>query len=251
MASMGAMVARPRRAAAPAAPYQATVLADAPRLYWPLDDAQGTTYCRELVGNGAGAFYRGDVHYAYTTWQAGGPIATEAAPRSLNVPSGVVGYVQANGGFGNATATPAALGVSGNHALTVEQWVYASGAGYCGAFELGGKVDGQYLGLASTGTPGQWAVNFYGPSNTFAASYNAWHLIHTVYDGAGTVAVYLDGGATPALTVSKTLALADVVWAAGSLDGLTWVGSMAQVAVYDKVLTADRRAARWAAAGYS
>lgn len=240
-------------------PYQSEVLADRPKLFWrnhlPDPDKHLTP---DLSGNNFG----GDVFYVTRPV----PGAILSGPGDTAFEWTLAGHgvgktqqvIQSNGLEGSGFATGANLGIDGAAASwTVEAWVYPSGNHHFrGVWEMGLKAAGQFVALhtGAAGDPKLYLHTWFAaPAGAgVAVPWDAWTLVHVCYDHTTTTAsVYLNGAADAAYSVTCAIALPAAGWsfAIGRLDANQWLGRLDEAAVYQGVLPASRRAARWTASG--
>lgn len=238
--------------------YQNEVLKDSPSVYWRMhlpDENQ------HLVKDTSGHNLGGDVHYV--TRSAPGAILSDPADTSFGwTLEGTHGhtqqYIVGNGLEGSGFTRPATLGIDGGGSWTVEAWIYPTGThSFRGVWQLGSKVAGQFAALCTGNNDQKLYVHTWngtGLGSGIAIPWDAWTLVHVVYDHTTTTfSVYLNGSASTSYTVTYAVTLGSgavgTFFEAGQLDAIQWLGRLDEVAVYPGVLPAGRRAARWSASG--
>jgi hypothetical protein len=230
------------RSAPPSQGYAAEVLADAPRLFWRFDTTTGTV--PDASGNGFTATTSG---LTTANRSAAGPLSGQPTASTAFEFVGDGDYVT------STSATATALGIDGTKAKTIECWVRADGLGstYVGAWEIGSKSGGQYMALCHTDSATAYSVNTYGPNATWTGpGHGVWQLVHVTYDPTDATTplkAYVNASQVLASATTVNLGTANPLLA-GYLDFRPWVGLVAELAVYDKVLSTGRMAAHLAAA---
>lgn len=240
-------------------PYQAEVLADRPRLYWRNHLPDGNQHLTpDLSGYNLG----GDTFYVTRSQESAllnDPSDTSFGWTGLGQgPGKTQELVQSNGLEGSGFADGATLGIGGAAASwTVETWIRPTGThNFRGVWEMGAKAAGQFAGLLTGGTGDhKLYVHTWGGAPLGAGAavpWDQWTLVHVTYDHtASTVALYLNGSATAAYSVPYAISLPATGWtfSSGRLDANQWLGLIDETAVYQGVLPAARRLARWTASG--
>ena len=231
------------KAAADFRPYRTAVLADAPFLFWRLDETSGTVVDDETSANRDGTL----AGTGYT-WGQAGALASESSDRSLALSSGV------------ATANTQ---VAGPARFSVEAWArttstsggrvlgFGDGAGQTSS----GTVDRQlyvgtngraYFGIGSAKTV---------MASTAVVNDGKWHhLVGTYTTGTGGMRLYVDGALQTSTTA--TTQTFNGYWRAGaeamsgwtSNPGQYFVGNLEELAVYTTTLTATQVKAHYDAA---
>jgi hypothetical protein len=212
-------------------PYRTEVVADAPYLYWRLDEASGTT-----IADSGGSNHPGTLTQSATYGQTGA-LGSEAANKAMSFSTGSI--------TANAAETQP-------DTFSVEAWVKTTsttggrnlGMGNAAGATASTTVDRQ-LYLSPDGK-----VRFgVGANKTTVASSaalnnGAWHhVVGTFTTGNNGMKLYVDGvlqGSDKATTALKT-----GYWRAGAETMSGWlgnpgqyyVGSLDELAVYDRVLT--------------
>lgn len=226
----------------PAPSYAATVLADAPVLYWRLDTTTGDAL--DSSGNGLDTAVPG---FSEASRSVPGPLLSEATTAFACDGTDRVVY--------RVGTTAATLGIGGTGAKSFTCWIKPGGVGitYTGVWEVGTKVSGNYLALCRTeGDEGNWSINTYGPNIAFAGPPDgAWAHVAVTYDPGlpEPLKVYVDTELR--LSSATVVDLGDAIpFAVGSLDLRYFVGDVGEVAVFDSALSPARIAAHHQAAGY-
>jgi hypothetical protein len=252
MGSSGAVV--------PSMSYKDTVLASSPRLYWDMHLPDPSQHlCPDVSGHNLG----GDVFYVKRS--APGAILTDPANTGFtwdgtgNGAGDLREFIESNGLEGSGFATGGVLGIDGASASwTVECWIYPTTThNWLGAWQVGVKAAGQYVALMTGGNDQRLYLHTWGLAGIgtgVAVPWDTYTLVHVSYDHTTQIlSVFLNGEATSRYTVSAAINLPTSGWSfqAGRLDANQWLGHIDDTAVYDKVLTAGERMARYVAAGYS
>jgi hypothetical protein len=214
-------------------PYERSVLANAPREYYELNDSNGPT-AYDSSGNAHNGTYVGAVTYGVS-----GPLRDEPST-AISLPGGTASE-------GVQLPNPnAAAGAS----YTIELWVdpapssnYLTLWGYNASHRLLLSGGGQLLS--------QFSGNFYS-KNTLAR--NVWHQIVFVYNASTqTESYYIDGSFDSSASLSTSAAAFTSTYYLGQYDTSTnykWYGRMAQAAFYPSALTASQIASHYSTAGY-
>lgn len=233
-----------RRLAVPApTTYDALVMADDPQLYWRLNEWSGNAV--DSSGNGHSTAVVG---FTGPDRAAPGPLRNQNST-SYRMNGSTQRLVYKVG------LTAAGLNIDGTKPRTIEAWVNATGLGitFVGAWEVGSKVAGQYASLGHTNTATGWQINKFGTSDEFVSPFghDVWQLFHVINDpsSATPLKVYINGEQIVDSASVVSLGTA-IPFAVGQLDARYFQGMIAEVAVYDKVLTPEQMMARVTMAGY-
>lgn len=227
----------------PVATYRELILADEPKLFWRLNESSGNAL--DSSGNGHDTAVIG---FTGPDRAVPGPLRNEAST-AYRMDGSTTKLVYKVG------LTAAALNIDGAKPWTIESWVNASGVGitFVGAWEIGTKSADQYAALGHTNSATGWQINRYGPSDNFISPFGegVWQLFHVVNDpGSDTpLKVYINGELIHDSATSINLG-AVFPFAVGQLDSRYFQGDIAEVAVYDRVLTPEKILARVILAGY-
>lgn len=225
--------------------YSSVVLADSPLLYWRLNDSGSTV--TDSSGNGYTGFRAAS---GITTGQTS-PITTDSTAASYLF-DGIYGYLQA----------PTSLTFGGSTALTIEAWVRittnGSGASYNRVISTGysqSTTKGFDLAVQDNGASVYFTV---ANGSTYAqavstGSISGWtHLVGT-YDGS-TIRLYINGVLQTTGSLSGSIANPGtqlVVAAATNNPYNCFTGDIAEVAVYNSVLTQSRIQTHYRASAYT
>ena len=221
-------------------PYATTILADTPTIFWRLGEASGTT-AFDASGNARNGTY---ASAGVTLGAVGAPLGDADTAITLD---GVAGSVQEASGAGAPV---------GSSARSLEVWFKTTTATAQPLFNYG-----------TSGSLSQFAVYLAGnqvqvkdgtdPLLTVTAasslSDGAWHHLVVTYDGATSLAVYVDGAAVGS-TQTTTGVLATVLDVTGLEVGrdnastpVFFNGTLDEAAIYSAALTPARVAAHFAA----
>jgi RHS repeat-associated protein len=135
----------------------------------------------------------------------------------------------------------------GSSPRTWESWFQTTGTGTIAAL-LGNtfrvRVGGQYqLQVITPGGTLNWTT-------PYPVTDNSWHLVEAVYDGTGTVTVYLDGVSLGVQSGAGTAGTATGLSVSGDANGVDQLlGAIDEVALYDSVLSGSQVANHFAASG--
>lgn len=239
----------------PGGVYAASVLADAPTIYWPINESSGTTI-HDLSGNG----FNGTLVPGSGSLGAPGPFVNDPAQTSLLSKGSIItaaGYTVPPGGW---------------TAVTLELWVNFMGA--IAATNNGNRVaaighpDSLNNGIefwvpgavsnvelrAGNGTTAIQLVPTLNATTLTTATLNGWH--HYVFTYSGTTGtLYMDGVLVSQLTLTGPItsetsrfAVAGLYLAAASNQ---FYGEIAQVSYWaNKALSAARVLAHYQAGAY-
>jgi Concanavalin A-like lectin/glucanases superfamily/Bacterial Ig-like domain len=210
------------------ASYRDEVLADAPRAYWRLGEATGTT-AADQTGANPGT-YGGGV----TLWQPGVLTADPNTAVSLN---GTTGYVTA----------PDSTSLDLTSGATVEAWVKRSASAQYQVI-VGKPGDGQ----SRNENYALWLIDnlpvaYFGNGSSYAAVYATnpldtnWHHLVATYNNA-TARMYVDGVQVATSTSNVHLTANALPLNLGRMNGGTYFfgGQLDEVAVYPTALSAAR-----------
>jgi Concanavalin A-like lectin/glucanases superfamily len=210
-----------------AAGYRASVMSHAPLAYWRLGESSGQVAV-DGSGHGISALYTGGVTLA----QAG---ALSVDPNPAASFDGVDDAVSAPG-----------LNLAGP--FTLELWAYLRGPGSTGATNYDTLLGYDYSHRLLWNAPsGKLLTQFDGNFvSTLAVGAAAWHQIVYSFDG-GTERFYVDG--QPAGSHATTKPVWTQPFRLGSYDNANYMlnGSLDEVAVYARALSASEVAADYAA----
>ncbi|OWK39106.1 beta strand repeat-containing protein [Fimbriiglobus ruber] len=235
--------------------YPASVSADSPSAYYPLNDPFGTT-AQDVSGNGLDGTYTGGITVGLPGPVEGATaVQLDGSTGSISLPAAPFGnYPNINNSTSDSTT---------NYPLTFEIWFKAA-PGSPGGVILGQTGSGEYIPAVMLGTDGKIRTSlFWLGSNsdaiTSSTTYNDgnWHLLDTTYDG-GTQSLYIDGvligtQSFPELyyspSYSYTLGAGYTAgWAGGNGGNFYYNGELAQAAIYPTALSAAQIAAHAQAA---
>jgi hypothetical protein len=240
--------------------YTNAVLADAPLVYYPLNESTGTTMCDDSGHGNDGTYSTSGISYGI-----GGPLSTDTSQTGVgDVPPSTPNPIGAS--------RPTTGGLSGNQSFTLEGWFKSTtptNEVLVGLTVFGGTTDGlavwQEVGAPSSacnnGTDVFLALDEYGQSNCWDATSagvnprdGGWHYLAIAYDAsATTVTAYADGHDLGAQTSNNTF---NWTSAAQAMIG-DWVdtgvnqsftGDAAQLAIYGTALSTARIDAHYQAA---
>jgi hypothetical protein len=222
--------------------YPEVVLEDGPVAYWRLDEPAGSSIAHDSSGNKNDAAYVGSV-----TLGAPGAIAGESDTAARF--DGLTGYVNAHNSFPFA----------GNAPFSLEAWVLASSSSaYAGVIskddETGGPPSEGFLVFVSpdAGDFGFQRLDGDNASTAIStASASTTSFIHVVatFDGLDLV-LYVNGEAQGTQTAAFSIAGATADFVVGAEAGGTanyFAGTLDEVAVYDKALSASQIKAHYLA----
>ena len=207
--------------------YYNAVRRSVPVSYWRLNEATpGTGACADDMG-------------AYNGTYAGSPTGgvTGAITNDTNK------AVTFNGS--NSASASTALRLTGNHSL--ECWIYASSApngGILGWAAYGSGWQGSALYTHAAGQIGWLIGGNFVESATGLLTLNTWHHIVATWDGSAAN-IYIDGTIVVATGAANATAVGTFGIGANALGG--YAGSMDEVAIYSRALTATEVAAHFAA----
>jgi hypothetical protein len=215
--------------------YQATILADNPVAYYPLDETSGTAAADASTNANNGTYTSG-----FTLNQAGAGTLTG---RAVTFASGYV-----------TVPSIAAINITGD--ITLECWVYPTTRG--NYYWLVAKTSGnggttsayEWRLETTTGIPKFLCASGGAVSAAAAPNLNEWsHLAVTV--SGTTVTHYLNGATNGSGTLGGSRATTSTALKIGTRDDTftTFVGRLDEVAIYATVLTQSQFQAHIAAAG--
>jgi RHS repeat-associated protein len=219
--------------------YASTILSDAPVAYWRLGEAAGTS-ATDATGNGISGTYAG----GFTLAQPGG-IAGDPDPA-----------VALNGGSGLVDVKPFPALKPGS-AVTVEAWInptgvpggaiFASPEQAAGGGYLLNFVNAGHVRMNIAPTTGSWTA----ADSITVPPAGKWTYVAGSWDGAN-IRIYVNG------VVEATQPAATMVYGATSTDpqigrynGASFGGTIDEVAVYSRALTAAQIMAHWSAGGWA
>lgn len=214
--------------------YASTILADAPRQYFQLDESSGPAAYDSSPSAESGS-YAGPVVYG-----AAGPLRSETST-AISLP----------GGTASAGVQLPDPGITSGKSFSLEAWVYpASSQDYMTIWGYSGT---HRLLLSSTGLLlTQFDGNYF---SKHTLSRDAWHYVAFVYDAAAqSASYYIDGTLDSSTPIPASYATFRSPYYAGQYDtgsAYKWKGSLAQIAFYDTPLTSAQVANHYAAAGYT
>jgi len=219
--------------------YATTIGADSPSIFWRLGESSGIAGAADASGNGhPGAYASTGVAYSVT-----GALVNDT--NTAVTLDGVAGAVQETSGAGAPV---------GSSARSLEVWFKTSTATAQPLFNYG-----------TSGLLSQFAVYLAGnqvqikdgtdPLLTFTAASSladgAWHHLVVTYDGATSIAVYVDGAAvSSAQATSGTLAtVLDLTGLEVGRDNAAgfFNGTLDEAAIYSSALSAAKVSAHFAA----
>jgi RHS repeat-associated protein len=219
--------------------YASTILSDAPVAYWRLGEASGTS-ATDATGNGISGTYAG----GYTLAQPDGISGDPDPAVALNGASGLV----------DVKPFPA---LKPGSAVTVEAWINPTGVpgGAIFASPQQGISGGYVLNFVNAGhvrvniapAVGSWTV----ADSVTVPPAGKWTYVVGTWDGA-SVRIYVNG------VLEATQPAATMVYGATSTDpqigrynGASFGGSIDEVAVYSRALTAAQIMSHWSAGGWA
>lgn len=227
--------------------YDATILADGPVAFWPLNETSGTT-ATDTTGNGHSGSYVGTAGTNYTLGQAG--IGDGETAVLFDGSAGYVDVATVPTTVTNTWSLEAWIKLSttsglGNDLLVVANGKDASPGAFgmglsTGNMEVGPREVAAYSG--GTAEEGLGAV----------VNDTSWHYIAIVCNGSGSTQAYLDGTATgSAKSQSYTVPTGSLFIAAYEQSSGTpyrvFPGTIAKAAIYNKALTATQISNHYAA----
>ena len=222
-------------------PYASTVLADAPSAYWRLGEAAGPS-ATDITNNGSNGTYPSGCTFA----QAGAIVGD---------PSTGVGF-----GYGCSVDLRTYATLEPATGVSVEAWILPNGINQRGGLIFmspnQGYSYGYGLGFSGTGQI-QMYVNPTGAATASATSVSvpasAWSHVVGTWDGS-TVKVYVNGQ----LEATQSAPGSSIAYGSisthgqiGQVNGYYYSGTMADVAVYPRALTAAQVVNHWATGGYA
>jgi len=222
-------------------PYASTVLADTPAAYWRLGEAAGPS-ATDITNNGSTGTYPSGCTFA----QAGAIVGD---------PSTGIGF-----GYGCSVDLRTYAALEPATGVSVEAWILPNGINQRGGLILmspnQGYSNGYGLGFSGTGQI-QMYVNPTGSATAAATSVSvpvsAWSHVVGTWDGS-TVKVYVNGqleATQSAPGTSIAYGSASTHGQIGQVNGYYYGGTMADVAVYPRALTAAQIVNHWAKGGYA
>ena len=222
--------------------YASTIQADVPAAYYRLDDPS-SGLAADSSGHGNMGLYNQNSSYGAGQTPAGatGALATDPDPAT-----------SLHDGWDNFTGGDIVDSVNsgmpqGSSPRTWESWFQTTGTGTIAAL-LGNtfrvRVGGQYqLQVITPGGTLNWTT-------PYPVTDNSWHLVEAVYDGTGTVTVYLDGVSLGVQSGAGTAGTATGLSVSGDANGVDQLlGAIDEVALYDSVLSGSQVANHFAASG--
>jgi len=217
--------------------YASSVLADSPSVYYRLDDPTGNV-AADSSGGGHVAYYNTQNAWGSDIPGASGALANDSdAATNFNSTCSYCG-----------TNVPVVSGSSaglpqGSAARTFEAWFKT---GVTGAVL---QVQGTPFQVVVSGME-QFRVDAPSTSLYFSTSYSVldsqWHQVDAVYDGTGSVTMYLDGQSIGTQSGAGTAASAT-----GLYVGPNYIGFLDEVAAYNAALTSTQVSNHFAASGDS
>jgi hypothetical protein len=217
--------------------YRASVLADHPVGYWPMDETSGTVMA-DASGHGLNGAYAGNVGLART-----GPI--KATPNAAIALDGAASWASA----------PNAPSLQVSRA-SIELWINKRTEVEHGAFVTknfswgGGAGTGWFQLLNGGGGHLEFRVASDDATltSTSLLALNRWYYVVATYDGT-TAKLYIDGtlDASASLTVVPKQG-DDPIYLGRRSDGLFNDAMLSSVAIYPRALPADRIVKHWQAA---
>lgn len=209
--------------------YDAAVLLDNPKHYWPLDDAVGSVEARDVVGAAPGV-HRGGITLGQPGIGDGSTSTDFDGAAGISVP-----------GFTFVSRQP----------FSVEVWSRPRVGGTY--YALVTKTNGNYPAPFDWYGIGENAQTFFAPTSVAGAlplTAGVWHhLVATADEPVGTLTLYYHGEPETSGPAGDYVD-ADRPLQIGTRDdgGTAMVGQLAKVAFYDHVLTPAQVAAHYAAA---
>jgi RHS repeat-associated protein len=223
----------------PATTYAATVLGDGPAAYYRFDENIGIA--ADSSGNSNLGLYNQNVNWGggQNPSGASGALANDGDPAASvhtgNLNGADIGVLVAN-------HMP-----QGSGARSWEAWFRTPSGGTVAAlagstFRL--RVSGQYwIQVITPSATLSWPT-------PYLITDNNWHMADAVYDGTGSVTVYLDGANLGTRTGAGAAATATGLTMSGDLNGADQlVGAVDEISLYDAALSATQVSAHFAAAG--
>ncbi len=187
-------------------------------------------------GNGRPAGYRGSY-----TLGATGPLVNDGDP-GVSLTGGSVGQLNAGPGLPTANAP-----------RSLEAWVKTTSSGPIVMYGSNATNDLFELNVRATSLGLVTINNDHWFTTPYAVANGTWHHVIVTYDGAASVTMYLDGSSLGTQTFASPLAT--VPDANGLLIGNDYWGSLSgsvdDVAVYPKALTAAQVLAHFSSSGNS
>lgn len=229
--------------------YLPEILADAPRAYWPLDDAEGSPRARE---------YSGGMPLSLTPVPSSLPVqfGAEGPPADIGTSAQFQPTAGSNDGqsFIAASPPPGLVHIEGHlGGVSADVWVYvatapggtqeiltlwdSSIAGAGAVASIGVNSSGQPLCKVTSITLGTSTTL----TSTFDLVANGW--THLAVSLGSDTRLYVDGALADTDSYSAGPAVIRTIAVGSGPDGTEFVGSVAQVALYHGVLGADRVAA--------
>jgi RHS repeat-associated protein len=223
--------------------YASTVQGDGPAAYYRLDDPSGGV-AADSSGNGRSALY--DQHSGWGFGHTPGSISALANDPDPAVGNPCGSYCNYNAGA-TITAFPGTGLPQGSSARSLEGWFRTGSTGTLA------ELTGTSFRVRVSGT-NQLQVAVPSGTLTWTTAYQVtdsnWHLVEAVFDGTGSVIVYLDGQSLGTQTGAGTATTATGLCMAGNADASDYLnGSVDEVALYDGALTPAQVAAHWTASG--
>ena len=233
------------KAAASFYPYRTAVLADAPYLYWRLDEASGTLVNDSGSGNRDATLVTGG-----SAWQQDGALVSEVRSKALSVTTATVNQnasAAAPGTFSveawfRSTSTDGGriLGIgnaTGSSPSTItDRQLYLAPNGRV-MFGVGSGAGRRTIQSGSTLNDGEWH-----------------HVVGTRQTGGTGTRLYVDGALQAGSTSATGVTLQTAYWRAGAEQMTGWPGNpsstyfnghLDELAVYTKALTAARVSAHY------
>ena len=219
---------------APAVPtYPVAAKADTPIAYWRLDETSGTS-ATDASGNGR------------TLTISGG--ATLGGASAIDTRPGTSIAIDATNGKLQAAFNKTTWGLTGS-TMSVEAWFSTSATSGRGTI-IRNSHSGAGFWLARNGTAIEAAIYGSAQGLVSATGYQdgKWHHAIATADGSN-LRLYIDGAQVGSTALSGTLNLVNDAVALGTLDtgGEAFSGSIDEVSLYAKALSADQVATHYAA----
>jgi len=220
--------------------YASTILADAPSAYWRLGEAAGPS-ATDITNNGStGTYATGSCTFAQAGAIVGDPNTGVTFGYGCSVDVRTYSALQPAGG------------------VSVEAWIKPNGLGSTGEIFMSPNQGYSYgYGLSVPGN-GKIRMNVTPTGGSTASvdsvsSPTTWAHVVGTWDGT-TIKIYVNGqleGTQSAAGPSITYGSAYTHGQIGQFNGYYFNGTMAEVAVYPRALTAAQVVNHWATGGYA